>query len=144
MPVDPDDTLFPPGGSASLRVEAHSLRGLRDLYRKATLVVVPLVGDTFGGFSVICEAMSSGVPVVATASNDGIRELGDAGLIVTVPPRDAAALRAAIVGLLDDPARRERLARAGRAFAVEHLSNEEGARHLAHAIEGRLAIRASQ
>jgi hypothetical protein len=134
MPVDPGDTLFPPDGTASLTVEAHSLRGLRDLYRRASLVVVPLTPDAFGGFTVISEALACGVPVVATASNDGIREMGETGLIVTVPPGDAVALRAAIVGLLEDPARRARLGAAGRAYAVEHLSNDEGARQVSSAV----------
>jgi glycosyltransferase involved in cell wall biosynthesis len=134
MPVDAGDTLFPKGGTATLTVEAHSLRGLRDLYRRADLVVVPLTPGAFGGFTVISEAMACGVPVIATASNGGVREMGEEGLILTVPPSDAAALRGAITGLLEDPSRRQALADAGRVFASEQLSNERGARLIASAI----------
>ncbi|MCG6496828.1 glycosyltransferase family 4 protein [Kitasatospora sp. A2-31] len=61
---------------------------------------------------VVQEAMLAGVPVVAT-SVGGIPELvGDAAVLV--PPGDAAAIGRAVRGLLADPARRDRLAEAGR------------------------------
>ncbi|MFB7474370.1 glycosyltransferase family 4 protein [Kitasatospora sp. NPDC056184] len=61
---------------------------------------------------VVQEAMRAGVPVVATAVG-GIPELvGDAAVLV--PPGDAAAIGRAVRELLADPARRERLASAGR------------------------------
>jgi glycosyltransferase involved in cell wall biosynthesis len=63
---------------------------------------------------VIGEAMSCGVPVVATAVGDARRIVGDTGL--TVAPRDVAALTGAVRALLDEtPA--ERAARAERARA---------------------------
>jgi len=69
-------------------------------------------------FSAI-EAMAASVPVVGTRVGgmpDLIRE-GSTGVLV--PPRDAAALSAALVSLLGDPQRRRRMGEAARAD-VEH------------------------
>lgn len=61
------------------------------------------------------EALRAGVPLVATAVG-GVPELvGDAAVLV--PPADAAAVAAAVTGLLADPGRRAELAVAGRARA---------------------------
>lgn len=67
----------------------------------------------------VAEAMSVGLPVVAT-DNGGVPEiLGQAGLLV--PPRDPAGLAAALQQLLDDPALRARCSAAGRQAAREAL-----------------------
>ena len=69
-------------------------------------------GESFG--IVLVEAMAAGTPVVASdleAFRRVLRE-GEAGVLV--PVRDAGALAAALGALLQDPARREQLARAGR------------------------------
>jgi len=61
---------------------------------------------------VVQEAMRAGVPVVSTAVG-GVPELvGEAAVLV--PYGDAAALAAAVRGLLADPGRRTELAEAGR------------------------------
>ena len=77
------------------------------------------------GFGVVCaEAMAHGRPVVASAVG-GLLDLvvdGETGLLV--PPRDASALRAALVRLLDDEGLRRRLGAAARERARELLSWE--------------------
>ena len=77
------------------------------------------------GFGVVClEAMSHGRPVVASAVG-GLRDLvvdGETGLLV--PPRDPAALRAALERLLGDAELRRRLGAAGRDRAAKHFSWE--------------------
>jgi glycosyltransferase involved in cell wall biosynthesis len=71
--------------------------------------------------NVVLEAWSAARPVVAAAAQgpvELIRE-GETGLLV--PKEDAAALAAAIAGLVDNPGRAAALAAAGRAeFARDH------------------------
>ena len=73
----------------------------------------------------LVEALAHGVPAVA-ADVGGVAELLGGGCGLLVPPRDAAALAAALRELLDSPELRARCARAGRArveeeFAVERV-----------------------
>ena len=70
------------------------------------------------------EGMMRGTAVVATRAG-GLAEIvvdGETGLLV--PPGDAAALRDALLGLLSDRERAERLGRAGRARAKALLARE--------------------
>jgi glycosyltransferase involved in cell wall biosynthesis len=105
-------------GDGPLRARVPGARGfvrhdeLERLYGRAAVVVCPSRRE---GFGVVClEAMAHGRPVVATAVG-GLRDLvvdGETGLVV--PPRDPAALRAALTRLLDDRDLRRRLGSAGR------------------------------
>ncbi len=82
-------------------------------YERAGVVCVPSRREGYG--FVAHEAMAYGRPVVATAVGglaDAIED-GDSGLLV--PPRDVAALRGAVNGLLASPELRSRLGRAARA-----------------------------
>jgi glycosyltransferase involved in cell wall biosynthesis len=98
---------------------------LRDLYMRASVVVVPLLPTDFqAGVTTILEAMAMGRPVVVTAT-EGQRELLVTDATVTVPPEDAGALRAAISGLLADPERRRRMGWAARKAVVERFSLAE-------------------
>lgn len=77
------------------------------------LVVHPALMEGLG--VALLQAASAAVPVVASAVG-GIPEAvadGVSGLLV--PARDVAALRGAILTLLDDPERRRAMGRAGRA-----------------------------
>jgi glycosyltransferase involved in cell wall biosynthesis len=77
---------------------------------------------TEGLGSAVLEAMVCERPVVATWAG-GIPEIvqdGETGLLV--PPHDERALAEAILTLLRDPSLRSRLARAGRARAVNEFS----------------------
>lgn len=73
------------------------------------------------------EAMLSGVPVVGTLVSGVEDVVGDAGLLVD--PESPAALADALVAMARDPARRERLAAAGRRraetrFGVGRMADE--------------------
>lgn len=86
-------------------------------YERAAVVCVPSRREGYG--MTAREAMAYGRPVVATRVGglaDAIRD-GETGVLV--PPRDPAALRLAIVGLLDDGALRRRLGEAARASVSE-------------------------
>jgi phosphatidylinositol alpha-mannosyltransferase len=71
-----------------------------------------LLGESFG--VVLLEAMAAGAPVVASDLDAFGRVLADGGAGVLVPRGDAAALAAALTGLLADPDRRAALTAAGR------------------------------
>ena len=113
-------------GDGPLRARVPGARGfvphdeLQGLYARAAVVACPSRRE---GFGVAClEAMAHGRPVVASAVG-GLRDLvadGKTGLLV--PPRDPAALRAALERLLGDPELRRRLGAAGRERARERFS----------------------
>jgi glycosyltransferase involved in cell wall biosynthesis len=79
----------------------------------------------------LLEAMAAGVPQVATAVG-GIPEIvedGHTGLLLAPPP-EPAALADRVVSLLQDPARREELAAAGRERFAERFGADGWARRL--------------
>jgi glycosyltransferase involved in cell wall biosynthesis len=90
---------------------------LTRLYDRAAVVVCPSRRD---GFNVVCaEAMAHGRPVVASAVGGLLDLVRDEETGLLVPPRDPAALRAAIERLLADPELRLRLGSAARNHVAE-------------------------
>jgi len=93
---------------------------LGSLYERAAVVACPSRRE---GFGVVCaEAMAHARPVVAGAVG-GLLDLvvdGETGLLV--PPRDPAALRAALERLLEDRGLRRRLGEAARERVRRHFS----------------------
>lgn len=93
-------------------------------YRRATCFVLPATlderADTEGLGVVLLEAMSHGVPVVATRRGGivDIVEHGRTGLLVEDEP---AALARAIATILDDPAGSRALRKAGRSSVRERF-----------------------
>jgi glycosyltransferase involved in cell wall biosynthesis len=111
-------------GAALLEGPAGPER-LRDLYAGSDVVVVPSIPtrdfrEPWG--LVTNEAMSQGVPVIATdavgAAAGGLVEHERTGLVV--PAGDAAALARALRRLHDDPALRRRLGAAARAAVASY------------------------
>ena len=112
------------------RIEAARLRGLvrlvgprthedlEDVYRRASVVVMPAITDGDGNRdalpTVLLEAFASGTPAVASRLT-GIPEIvdhGENGFLV--PPGDAPALADALERLLESPDLRERFGQAAR------------------------------
>lgn len=92
-------------------------------YQRASIFVAPSFWDNSP--NTIYEAMACGAPVVATRVG-GIPELvddGETGLLV--PPSDEHALAAALIALLGDPARRERMGKCAREKAVAKFALEK-------------------
>ncbi|MFZ4395438.1 MAG: glycosyltransferase family 4 protein [Kiritimatiellia bacterium] len=87
---------------------------LRELYRQAAVVVVPLQNvDWPAGVTSLFEAQACGRPVVISAS-EGILDSVEPGAAVTVPCGDAGALRDAVLRLIRNPSEAAALGRAGR------------------------------
>lgn len=105
-----------------------------ELWRADALVApsVPTRAGRREGIPVVLmEAMSTSLPVVASAIS-GIPELVEhevSGLLV--PPRDAAAIAGAVRQLAADPALRERLGRAARKRVLAEFDLEDSAAELA-------------
>jgi glycosyltransferase involved in cell wall biosynthesis len=118
-----------------LGLEKHViLAGFREdvlsLMRSADLFAMSSVTEGLG--SAVLDAMAFGLAVVGTRAG-GIPEAvsdGDTGLLVR--PGDAAALAAAIVTLLKDPAQRQGMGEAGRRRVADRFG-------VARLVEGTLA-----
>ena len=100
---------------------------LARLYGEAEVAIVP---SLYEGFSLpAIEAMSCGVPVVATTGGALPEVVGVSGETgVLVEPNDPDALVDAIRRLLDDAALRDRLGAAGRQRVIERFTWEVTAR----------------
>jgi glycosyltransferase involved in cell wall biosynthesis len=100
-------------------------RNLRELYARATLIVVPLVEGQFAsGQTVILEGMAMGKAVITTDIAGRSDFIDDGVNGIYVPSHNVEALRVAIASLLADPQRRARMADAGRTAAVEKYKVE--------------------
>jgi glycosyltransferase involved in cell wall biosynthesis len=85
-------------------------------YRSAAVSVIPSLEEGFG--IPAAEAMGCETPVVASDAG-GLPEVVEHGVTGLIVPRgDSTALAEAIGSLLADPARRERMGRAGRERAL--------------------------
>lgn len=94
----------------------RAVDALAPLYRQAHLLVQSSLHESQG--VAVCEAAAAGVPAAGTAVGLLAELAPTAG--VAVPVGDAHALAGAILDLLGDPERRERLARAARSWAMAH------------------------
>lgn len=93
-----------------------------DLLREAAISVLPSLSE--GLSNSLLESMASGVPVVAgrVGGNPEIVEHGVSGLLV--PPRDSAALAAAMGQLLRNPELAARFGEAGKRRVADLFSME--------------------
>ena len=88
---------------------------LPSLYAGATLVAIPSFYEGFG--LPLLEAMACGSPVVASNASCFPEVCGDAAQMVD--PQDEEAWTDAMIELLEDPAKREKLRRRGLARAAQ-------------------------
>ncbi|MFE4577040.1 GT4 family glycosyltransferase PelF [Streptomyces chartreusis] len=91
---------------------------IKDAYAAGNVVMLSSISEGFP-FTLI-EAMSCGRATVSTDVG-GVREaVGDTGLVV--PPRDPAAMAAAVLELLGDPERRRAMGEAARLRVIEQFT----------------------
>lgn len=92
-------------------------------YQRAAIFAAPTLWDNSP--NTVYEAMACGTAVVATRVG-GVPELVEEGVTgLLVPPRDENALAQAIIELLDDPTRRQKMGAQGRERAVENFAVEK-------------------
>jgi glycosyltransferase involved in cell wall biosynthesis len=122
-----------PGGMTESLVERLAIRDsvrfvngisdieLAELIGSAEIACVP---SLYEGFSLpTVEAMACGTPLVVSRGGAIPEVVGQDGLCADlVTPGDVGELAGAIGALLDDPARRTSMSRAGRLRALEHYS----------------------
>ena len=99
---------------------------LPNLYASADIFVLPANSRAEAFGTVILEAMAAGLPCITTELGTGtsfVVQHEKTGLVV--PPRDPAALRAALQRLLDDPTLRRQMGAAGRARAHAEFTPQQ-------------------
>jgi len=154
----------------NVRIGSFDYPALRDLYARASVVVVPLADvDNQAGVTTILEAMAMGKPVIVTQSlgqTDVVQDrrtargrirprrmsltqlfAAQAGVTIEangiyVAPGDAAGLRSSIEYLLDHPDERMRLGRAGRQMAEQLFTVEQFAERMRSLVGATLPSRA--
>lgn len=113
---------------------------LRDLYARAKVAAVSTrMNWHVSGMTAVLEAMSCGRPVVAM-DTPGMRDYvidGETGVLV--PQGDAEAMRAAIQGLLDDPARAEEIGARARADVLSRFTRARMVNDMASLIDKALS-----
>lgn len=98
------------GLSDRIRFTGH-VTAIATLYAALDMVVAPSRWEGFG--LMLIEAMAAGRPVIAARVGAIPEVVRDGETAILVPPRDAAALRAAMASLISDRAKRDALAAAG-------------------------------
>ncbi len=93
-------------------------------YARASIAVVPSLYEGFG--LPVGEAMACRIPVICTTGGALPEVAGDAAVLV--PPGDSKALENAILALIDDPERQEKLAQKGYDRVLTHFTWEATAK----------------
>lgn len=116
-------------------IDRLDLFQLRRLYAEAEALVMPLEEVDFqAGITTILEAMSMALPIVCTRTSGQTDTIEDGVTGHYVPPGDAAALRRAIVELLDDPAAAAEMGRRAREWVVANADVERYADGIAEVV----------
>lgn len=134
---------IPPQLSEKVKVIANRLsyRELRDLYRHARLVALPLRdADNPGGVTTLFEGMAMAKPIVCSdtgATRDFIVDRENGFL---VPPGDAKALRAAVMRVLAHPDQAAAAGMAARRRLEQNFSLRRRSERMAAAIRDTLSL----
>jgi glycosyltransferase involved in cell wall biosynthesis len=111
---------------ANITVGRVPLIALRSLYARSRFVVVPLLpSDTDNGVTVILEAMAMGKPVICSRTRGQVDVIQEGVTGLYVPIGDAAAMRAAILSLWNEPTRAQQMGRNARAYVEKYHTLEK-------------------
>jgi glycosyltransferase involved in cell wall biosynthesis len=125
------DRTLPPNVSA----RRYEYGELRQLYAASRFVVVPLYENDFqAGITTILEGMAMGKAIVTSRTTGQVDTIRDGGNGLYTPPGDVAALRHAIVRLLDDPGLAAQLGAQARRDIEAGLSLEHWVERIAGVI----------
>lgn len=117
--------LKPEEVPANVQISAFNALQMRELYRSAALVVVPVVPTTRAcGISVALETLAMARPLIVTATEGLASYFEDGVSAAMVPAGDVAALRARIVALLENTPEAEALAQRGHELVTQHYPLE--------------------
>lgn len=131
------------GVPSNVTVTKLSLFELRALYAEARFVVMPLQPVEFqAGITTILEAMAMGKAIVCSRTAGQTDAITDGVSGVYVPPSDAAALRDAIVDLLDNDDRARRLGEGAREWVTREADIEVYVNRIIAETQRRVAARA--
>jgi glycosyltransferase involved in cell wall biosynthesis len=98
-------------------------------------------GNVDGLPNVVMEALASGTPLVTTTAGGIGAVVSDGQNALVVPERDASALAASIVRLLDAPALRESLGSTARRLAADRFGWARTAERFERAYDRALAFK---
>lgn len=125
---------------ANVTVASYTPVEMRELYRSASLVVVPVLPTMRAcGMNVVLEAWATGKGVVASRTEGMSAYLDDGETALLAEPGDAVDLRAKIVRLLNDPSEARRLGANGRARVEDELNLDRYLETVREAIESVVA-----
>jgi glycosyltransferase involved in cell wall biosynthesis len=122
---------FPEVLPANMKAGFYGWTELRQLYRDADVVAIPLRPNALGaGQTAIMEALACGRPVVTIHARSMVDDYASEGLLYTVPAQNPMALRGVIEDVLKHPDQASVRARRARARVVEDFSNEHWVQHV--------------
>jgi glycosyltransferase involved in cell wall biosynthesis len=108
---------------------------LRDLYARSALAVVPILPNEYQtGIATILEMMAMGKCVIATHTRGQTDTIVNGQTGVYVPPSDPAALRAAIVRMLNNPDEAAQIGQRARLFVEQHAGLDRFVQRIADAV----------
>lgn len=121
----------------NVTVSSYAAAQMRELYRSAALVVVPLHPTLRScGITVVLEAWAMARPVLATRTVGLSDYIENETTGVLVETKDAAALRAQIMRLLSDPEATARLGRNGYYRVANELNQGQFLTAVSQALAG--------